>query len=80
MSDWRLQGQERFLHGVALSWSSYKPYRGGWDHDHCEFCGKKFAVKDGDFSEGYMTRDGYHWICKGCFEDFKQRFGWTVEN
>lgn len=36
-------------------------------------------------TEGYATTDAhprgsdYHWICEGCFEDFKDRFEWTVE-
>jgi hypothetical protein len=78
MTDWRLQGQERYLNGVQLRWGSYKPYREGWDHDHCEFCGRKFAVQGGDFVEGYATRDLYHWICKACYENFKSTFNWEI--
>lgn len=78
MSDWRLQGQERYLSGVELCWSSYEPFREGWDHDHCEFCGRKFAVEGGDFTEGYRTLDGYHWISKDCYDDFKGLFNWRV--
>lgn len=78
MADWRLQGQERYLKGVELCWAKYTPYRPGWDHDHCEFCGKKFAVQGGDFTEGYKTKDGYHWISADCFEDFKGLFEWKI--
>lgn len=78
MTDWRLQGQERFLHGVSLTQRTYSKYRADWDHDHCEFCGAKFSENSGDLSEGYSTTDGYHWICEPCFRDFKERFKWTV--
>ncbi len=78
MDDWRLQGQERFLKGVELRWQKYQPYRKGWEHDHCEFCGKKLSMKEEDATEGYATGDGYHWVCRECFEDFRDTFEWTV--
>jgi hypothetical protein len=78
MADWRLQGQERYLKAVELCWATYKPYREGWDHDHCEFCGRKFAVQGGDFTEGYTTKDRYHWVCKDCYGDFKSMFDWKI--
>lgn len=78
--DWRRQGQERFLKGVKLIERDYQPYRPGWDHDHCEFCGAKFSPQEGDLKKGYSTEDGYHWICHPCFNDFKDEFNWDVEN
>jgi hypothetical protein len=77
MSDWRLQGQKRYLANVALSWRTYQPYREGWDHDHCEFCMRKAAVAGGDFTAGYATGDNYHWICAECAQDFCVPFKWT---
>jgi hypothetical protein len=76
--DWRLQGQERFLIGATLSRKKYKKYRSDWEHDHCEFCSKKFSEQPDDTNEGYVTPDGYHWICDECFADFKDRFKWKV--
>jgi hypothetical protein len=29
--------------------------------------------------EGYATSDGYRWICDRCFEDFRARFGWSLD-
>lgn len=78
--DWRLQGQENYLQGVLLEKKQYQKYREGWDHDHCEFCGAKFSEKEKDLNEGYVTTDNYHWICEGCFADFKVRFQWSVKN
>lgn len=79
--DWRLQGQDQYLKGAALTWSKYTKYREGWDHDHCEFCGVEFAEapRTGILNEGYTTADRYRWICKACFEDFKFKFEWTVK-
>ncbi len=78
MSDWRLQGQERFLKGVSLVKRQYHKYREGWDHDHCEFCRRKFSERPEDLHVGYATTDNYHWICKDCVGDFAQLFEWQV--
>ncbi len=79
MVDWRLQGQEKYLHGAVLVKKKYQRYRVGWEHDHCEFCGTKFSLKEGDLHEGYATQDNYRWICDTCFDDFKKQFEWKVE-
>jgi hypothetical protein len=80
MSDWRLQGQENFLYGKPLKKRKYQIHRDGWEHDHCEFCGAKFSLKGNDLKEGFSTIDNYHWICTTCFDDFKDKFNWKVEN
>jgi hypothetical protein len=77
-SDWRRQGQERYLRGARLVAREYRAYRPGWDHDHCAFCGSKFSQRPGDLSVGYSTEDEYHWICAVCFTDFSAEFGWQV--
>jgi hypothetical protein len=80
--DWRLTNQEGYLTGKTLIWRAYAAPRPDWDHDHCEFCWTKFAgneVGDDVLTEGYVTTDGsQHWICAECFEDFRDRFAWTV--
>jgi len=77
--DWRRQGQERYLMRLTLIFHKYQPYRKDWDHDHCEFCGKKFSLNDEDMNEGYSTIDHYRWICIDCFNDFKDEFNWSYE-
>jgi hypothetical protein len=81
--DWRLEGQERYLHGAVLHHRPYRrpPNNPNWDHDHCSFCWAKFMVEDYPdvLDEGYCTQDEYHWICDQCFKDFKERFNWAVE-
>lgn len=79
MTDWRLQGQETYLKGVALVRRSYTQYREGWDHDHCEFCWATFSEKKEDLNVGYATTDRYRWICENCYEDFKDLFQWRVD-
>ena len=78
--DWRLQGQEKYLKGISLSWKKYTRYSENWEHDHCEFCWATFTEEDYPdvLHEGYATEDNYRWICQTCFEDFKDMFGWAV--
>jgi len=80
MEDWRLQGQERFLMRAAFARKRYTKHRDDWDHDHCEFCGRKFSQRQGDLNCGYVTADGRHWVCDNCFEDFRQRFHWETDD
>lgn len=74
--DWRRHGQEKYLKGENLIARDYYIYRDGWDHDHCEFCGAKFSLDKNDLNEGYATKDGYHWVCQDCYNDFKDEFNW----
>lgn len=77
--DWRLfRGQEQYLHGVTLIQHTYKPSNPSNDHDHCEFCMKKFRNSADGLRCGYSTEDGYTWICPQCYEDFKKQFEWKV--
>ena len=46
-------------------------------HDHCEFCWDK--VTTDTECEFYRTEDWHRWICKECFNDFKDKFHWTVK-
>lgn len=80
MEDWRLQGQERYLKGLTLTWRTYRVPNAGWDHDHCEFCWAKFMMNGtrDSLKEGYVTLDSQHWICKDCYEDFCGIFEWQV--
>jgi hypothetical protein len=80
-NDWRLTNQERYLKGVTLIWRSYRPARAANDHDYCEFCPAKFMNADvpDALCEGYSTADGYRWVCKTCFDDFVDLFGWQVQ-
>ena len=79
--DWRLQGQGKYLSGARLRWRAWHPHRPGWDHDHCEFCWAKLADsgEEGTVREGYVTDDDHRWICRACFNDFREQFGWVVE-
>ena len=45
-------------------------------HEHCAFCWEK-AMTNID-CEFYCTKGMRHWICKECFEDFKNKFDWSI--
>jgi len=79
-TDWRLTNQAKYLNGVALSRKTWVQRRPDWDHDHCAFCWAEFAASDGPgiLHEGYTTPDEHHWICSGCFADFREQFRWQV--
>lgn len=78
MSDWRLYGQEDYLQGKALKYTKFVT-RGRNDHEHCAFCTAKIAEEGvGEYTCGYATEDLYWWVCEECFEDFKERFEWTL--
>jgi hypothetical protein len=73
--DWRLTGQARFLQGAVLHLAKYRTRSEVWNHDHCEFCWKKFTEDQPDtLQTGYTTEDHYRWICEQCFNDFRERF------
>lgn len=78
--DWRLTNQEKYLNGIKLKLQKYSRYSKKWDHDHCEFRLGKFMISnDPDVNaEGYTTEDHYRWICKKCYDDFKDMFEWQV--
>jgi Pyruvate/2-oxoacid:ferredoxin oxidoreductase delta subunit len=78
--DWRLKRQRRYIEGLTLRWKTFTPYRKEMDSDHCEFCWAKFATKPAPdvLTEGYTTDSYYYWICKNCFEDFKEMFEWKT--
>lgn len=76
--DWRLTNQENYLKNQKMTFEHYALRSNKWDHDHCEFCMKKFSDNDTDLHEGYCTLDRYHWICKDCYNDFKDMFVWEI--
>lgn len=76
--DWRIQGQARYLQGASFQWRKWSSDRPEWDHDHCEFCGVHFGdhVFGDDLDtqlEGWCSSDNSHWVCRTCFDDFRER-------
>ena len=77
MDDWRLNGQEQFLLGVKLIKKRFISC-GYHDHEHCDFCWDKISEEKEDLNFGYCMEDEHHWVCETCFNDFKDRFKWTI--
>lgn len=73
-NDWRLMGQEEYLRDRSFLSRTYQPYSPTWEHEHCDFCGEKISLFEGAEHEGYVTLDNYLWVCKNCFQDFKDAF------
>lgn len=46
-------------------------------HEHCDFCTR--TVMTNTDCVFYCTKDMSCWICKDCYEDFKDKFCWTVK-
>jgi hypothetical protein len=79
MKDWRLQGQEKYLTDQEFRYKKYADRVTKADHDHCEFCNEKFMDTERDtLTEGYSAKDDYWWVCKSCFDDFKDQFKFSV--
>ena len=76
MSDWRLNGQERYLYGVKLKHMNIKDKLNPSDHEHCEFCLEKISNYHNTIHDAYCTEEEYHWVCDNCYNDFKARFNW----
>lgn len=75
MDDWRLTDQKKYLLGQNLRKKMFIPRRKEWEHEHCVFCWAKFPT---EYAEGYCTEDESVWICPGCYQDFREKFQWTV--
>ena len=83
--DWRLDPYPKELEGKIFRLKKFVPH-GNWDHEHCEFCWKKFYTKiisDHCALQGYVTYcaewEREVWVCEECFADFRELFGWKVE-
>jgi hypothetical protein len=77
--DWRVSGND-FLRGALFRWEEYVAPSEEWDHDHCAFCLQKFMQIDRPGIErfAYVTYTDVEewWVCRACFEDFREEFGW----
>ncbi|MCL1893816.1 MAG: hypothetical protein FWG02_06240 [Holophagaceae bacterium] len=75
-NDWRLTNQLKYLKRETLLYSKWVTLDESWDHDHCEFC---WETIDSSTENAYCTTDYYHWICPECYNDFKEMFGWVLD-
>jgi hypothetical protein len=85
--DWRLTpANEKLFRGAKFVQKTFEN-----DHDHCAFCWAEFAPTgapvhtEPTFNDGYCAagppvdpKDDYYWVCPPCFEDLRDRLGWTL--
>ena len=84
--DWRLISYNGDLNGETFKLTRFVSTAKN-DHEHCEFCWKKITdlrIENEDCdSEGYVCFNSKtqqtNWICKDCFNDFKDRFNFKEE-
>lgn len=69
-----------YLHNKTLRYMVYPDTGIRGDHDHCEVCWTRFSIYEGDEHSGFYEEDRCRWICKECYNDFKDLFGWKLEN
>lgn len=86
-ADGRLRNPRDRLKDANLRWKRYRRWTSTWRHGACEFCRTEFSEsgEPGTLHSGYSVlgagpagQDDYSWVCTVCFEDFRDRFGWTV--
>lgn len=75
--DWRRMGQEKFLLNKKLKYKKYDGDISKGAHEHCSFCYELISSK-GPITEAYCTLDEENWICKKCYDDFKDEFHWII--
>jgi hypothetical protein len=81
--NWRLESVAH-LASQPLRRKKWTRWSREWDHNHCEYCGAKFAEFEGEdiLKEGFASTEAhprgenYHWVCINCFADLKDLIGW----
>ena len=77
--DWRWTGKQSYLQGLSFEFGPYHRYSRTWDHDHCELCFAKFSEDAAEsLHHGFHAEHEGRWVCDVCFDDFRERFAWTV--
>jgi hypothetical protein len=79
-NDWRITTQEKYLFEAVFEKKIYQKKSVNWDHDHCDFCDKKFSEdpKIG-MTDGYYTENRESWVCEQCFSEFKDIFKFKLK-
>lgn len=83
--DWRLDPYPKELEGKTFRLKKFVQSE-NLDHADCFFCWKTFftdMVTNHYALQGYVTYcaewDQEVWVCEECFADFRELFGWKVE-
>ena len=79
-TDWRNHGEEANLMGKTLQDRVYHE-RPNSHHEHCTFCWQRISENmEGDQRGGYVcsANGTEYWICRECFEELREFFGWKV--
>ncbi|MDE7181874.1 MAG: hypothetical protein K2O41_02420 [Clostridia bacterium] len=82
--DWRIETYRGHLNGETFSLKDFVSTATN-NHEHCVFCWRKIT----DLNIEECDREGYcafnsktgqaNWVCKGCFNDFKEQFNFKLK-
>ena len=84
--DWRLVQYNGHLDNKVFKYAEFKSTVQN-DHEHCEFCWKKISdcpnFNEESDTDGYYTMNEKakqtNWVCKRCFEEFRNRFTFKLD-
>ena len=83
-NDWRLDGYDGYLNEATFALEKFLTVDNN-DHEHCVFCWQKITDLniEGSDKEGYCTKceetGQTQWVCKDCFNEFKNLFNFKVK-
>lgn len=66
-----------YLHGRRLQLKDFTSSNG--QYRHCELCWSRFSNIPDDLCNGYYEKNSKSWICKTCYNDFKELFKWSTD-
>lgn len=82
MQDWReeLLYTMEDTHGSIFQKLEYRSTANS-DHEHCSICFEKISDDPRCQCEtsGFYCKESGDWLCANCFNDFKERFNWTID-
>jgi hypothetical protein len=79
-NDWRIMGQEGYLLNKKLQHRHFSRTLCRDDFTQCEFCWSLFDKDVSCPSMAFFEPQGKYWICETCYRDFREHFGWEVED
>lgn len=81
MKDWRVDLLENVsdTHGMLFEPKNFIAQSSS-DHIHCSICFKTICGGNSVYNNsGFYCKESGDWLCKQCFNDFKDQFDWKLK-